>query len=168
MTVDDLDALVKQLVVAREQRALSQRRLSVRLGLHDLVVGRWECGLDAPATENFVRWARMVGYSVVLVGPDGRPIEDRPTVLPGEAVEHFEVRRLALALKAVRVSAGFTQKALGRELCVSTQTVLCWENGWRGPRVKHLLAWADRLGCRIVLRSVGAGGAPRGVRVGGC
>lgn len=151
-TTDDLDVLIKQLVVARNQRALSQRRLSLRLGLDEMVVGRWEAGVDVPATRNFVRWAAMLGLGIVLLDPVGAPVQVRPDPLPQESFEHFEVRRMALALKSVRVDASFTQKALGAELDVNTHTILMWETYRRGPRLGHLFAWADRLSCRLILK----------------
>ncbi len=149
---DYLDELVKHLVVARERRALSQRRLSTLLGLAPIVASKWESGRDVPEPEHFVRWAQAVGLSVVLLDPAGSPIADRPDALAGESFEDFELRRIALALKAARVDAGFTQKALASELDVSTRTLVMWEGSHHTPRLKHLLAWADRLGCRIELR----------------
>ena len=158
-TADRVDELVRELVAARERRALSQRRLSALLGLTEIVVSKWECKLDTPSTEHFVRWGAFLGYELVLVDPADKPIVDRPDVLPQEPFEHYEVRRIALALKAARQDAGFTQKALGAELAVSKRTVWLWESSRRGPRLKHLLAWADRLGCRIVLEPQRLGSA---------
>ncbi len=161
MKVELLDEMIRELVAARQRRALSQRRLSVRLGLTELVVGRWECRIDVPSTEHFVAWARVLGLGVVLLDPAGKPIEQRPDLLPGESFEHFEVRRITLALKATRMDADFAQKALGRELGVSTRAILMWETARREPRLKHLLAWADRLSCRITLEPTRPDGAAR-------
>ncbi len=145
-----LASLVRELQFARSRRALSQRRLSVLLGLTELVVSRWEAGIDVPSTDNFVRWVHRLGYAVGLLDRSRRAATDPPDS-PGTEDSEHEITRLVAALRTARLDAGFTQKAVGSELNVSARTLLMWETARRQPRVLHLIAWADVLGCSIVL-----------------
>jgi transcriptional regulator with XRE-family HTH domain len=151
-TADRVDELVQELVAARQRRALSQRRLSILLGLNKLVVGRWEAQIDIPFLLNFVRWAQFLGYHVTVLDPSGKPITPHVDPLHGEPLACFEARRITLALKTARVDAGFTRRSLGTELGVSHRSVLFWETARRDPRLLHLLDWAERLGCRVELQ----------------
>jgi len=136
---------------ARLRRALSQRRLSTLLDLTEIVVGKWETGTDVPSTDNFVRWVHRLGYTVDLLDRSRRAAADPPTDRDSETPEAYAIRRLVSALRTARLEAGFTQKAVGSELNVSTRTLLMWETAGRHPRMLHLIAWADVLGCSIVL-----------------
>jgi len=147
----NLAVLLGELVAARRSRTLSQRRLSARLGLTEIVVGRWEAGTDLPSTDNLVRWSHELGYSLAILDPAGRLIAEAPTRAEQEAFEAYELRRLAAALRRARTEGGFTQKALSAALGISEWTTMMWESGQRQPRILHLISWADRLGCRLVL-----------------
>lgn len=80
----------------------------------------------------------------------------RPAPRHHESFEDYEIRRLAAALRQARIDAAHTQRTLGDLLEVSGWTVRMWETARCEPRIPHLLAWADAIDCRVVLRA----GAP--------
>jgi len=146
-----LASLVLELQSARLRHTLSQRRLSTLLGLTEIVVGKWETGTDVPSTDNFVRWVDRLGFTVDILDRARQAASDPPTAHDPETPEAYAIRRLVGALRTARLEAGFTRKAVGGEMDVSTRTILMWETAARQPRVLHLIAWADVLGCSLVL-----------------
>ncbi len=146
-----LNGLILQLQAARQQRALSQRGLGARLGMAEIVVGKWENNADLPSAGSFVRWAHALGHSVDILDRKRRPITQRPAPRHLEPFEDYEIRRIAAALKHARTEAELTQENLGELLDVSEWTVRMWETARRQPRILHLIRWADALGCRVVL-----------------
>jgi transcriptional regulator with XRE-family HTH domain len=70
-------AVVDLLAAARRARGMSQRCLSVRLGLAHNSVGRWERGDAAPLAEVAVRWLTFLNLPVPAdvdeLFPPGRP-----------------------------------------------------------------------------------------------
>lgn len=146
-----LSGLILQLQAARRQRSLSQRGLGARLGMAEIVVGKWENNADLPSAGSFVRWAHALGHSVDVLDRRRRTIAQRPTPHYLEPFEDYEIRRIAAALKHSRIEADHTQQKLGELLDVSEWTVRMWETARRQPRILHLIRWADALGCRVVL-----------------
>lgn len=145
--------LVARLAATREDRRLSQRSLGARLGMAEIVVGKWEHVADYPSLHSLVHWAAALELSPVVVRADGSEIE--VTVIPRgrEPLELFIARRVGLTLRHMREEQRRTQGSLGGELGVSEWTVRMWESARRDPRVLHLLAWADALSCAVVLRA---------------
>lgn len=88
----------------------------------------------------------------MVVRADGSEIG--VTALPRgfEPLERFAARRIGLTLRRARLGRERTQAGLGDQLGVSGWTVRMWETARRDPRVLHLLAWADALGCAVALR----------------
>lgn len=148
---DYLSGLILQLQAARQQRALSQRGLGARLGMAEIVVGKWENYADLPSAGSFVRWAHALDYTVNIVDRRRRPIAHRPTPRRLESFEDYEIRRIATALKQARIDADHTQESLGELLGVSEWTIRMWETARRQPRILHLIRWADALNCRVAL-----------------
>lgn len=146
-----LSSLILQLQAARQQRGLSQRGLGSRLGMAEIVVGKWENNADLPSAGSFVRWAHALGHAVDILDRDRRPIALRPAPSRQEPFELYEMRRIAAALKRARIEAELTQEQLGELLAVSEWTIRMWETARRQPRIVHLIRWADALGCRVVL-----------------
>lgn len=52
-------------------------------------------------------------------------------------------------LKAIRIKAGLSQKAVALALKVTTQAVSKWETGEANPKTELLPALADLLNCTI-------------------
>lgn len=146
-----LGELVERLAEARVTRGLSQRALGTRLGMAEIVVGRWELRAERPSVGSLVRWVFELGFGLVVVRLDGSvPVA---TVVPRERepVERFVARRMVLTLRRERWERRWSQEQVGQRLGVSEWTVRMWESSRRDPRVTHLLAWADTLDCRIRL-----------------
>lgn len=149
----ELAALVERLAAARVSCGLSQRGLGARLGMAEIVVGKWELCADRPSVGVLIRWAFELGYELAVVGAGGA-VRTALVVPRGmEPLEQFDYRRIALTLKDARCELRWVQDEVGARLGVSEWTVRMWECARRRPRVLHLLAWADVVGCRVRLRS---------------
>ena len=149
--VQQWDVLVAQLAAARQRQGCSQRGLGARLGMAEIVVGKWEQQADCPSLSAFVCWAGALGLTPVIVRANGAV--PSVTVIPRnqELLERFIARRIGLTLRQAREARGRTQEELGETLGVSEWTVRMWETARRDPRVPHLLAWANTLGCHVKL-----------------
>lgn len=154
--IETWHALVAQLAAARKQQGFSQRRLGARLGMAEIVVGKWENHADLPSAASFMRWTHALDHSVQIRDRSRRPIAQQPTPRHHEPFEDYEIRRLATALKQARIDVQVTQQMLGELVDVSEWTIRMWETARRPPRIMHLIQWADVLGCAVVLRA----GAP--------
>src|SRR5258708_2740536 len=103
------------------------------------------------------RWARALGYEVVLLDPRGKRVNARPGRRRGECAEAYRLRSIAAALRTARLDAGLTSTALAGRLGVHEREVTRWEVGWPPPHVTRLLAWAQRRGYRIELQPTTSG-----------
>lgn len=146
-----LGVLVERLAEARVARGLSQRALGARLGMAEIVVGKWELRVERPSVASLIRWVFELGFDLVVVRLDG--CVPAVTVIPRtrEPVERFVARRMALTLRRERWERRWSQEQVGQRLGGSEWTVRMWETTRRDPRVTHLLAWADTLDCRVQL-----------------
>lgn len=56
---------------------------------------------------------------------------------------------IAERLKELRLSHGFTQAYLSKELRIGQATIACYENGTREPHISILSAYADFFQCSV-------------------
>jgi DNA-binding transcriptional regulator YiaG len=146
-----LAELVRELQTARRDRSLSQRAVSARLGMAEIIVGGWEVGANLPSTPAFIRWAHALDRAVQILDRTGRPAVERPMPRHLEDIELYELRRIAATLKRMRLELGHTQDAVGALLDTSEWTVRMWETDRRQPRILHLISWSEAVDCRLTL-----------------
>ena len=69
---DMADALVAELIAARESLGMDRREIERRSGLQRHVIGSSELGDSLPRVPTLIRWADVLGYDVKLVKREGR------------------------------------------------------------------------------------------------
>jgi DNA-binding XRE family transcriptional regulator len=142
----------RQVAAAQNAAGLERRAVADQLGMSERTVNDWGKVYELPGTAHFIAWAYMCGLRLVLVEPEAyrAPV---PVVLgPGESLVAHELRPVGVRLKARREARGIAQTDMGLLAGrVSRSTLQRWEDGAQVPVMLHLITWADRLGCRIVL-----------------
>lgn len=147
---NDLDAVIHTLKAERVRRGdLTQRRLAETLGVAMGSLKDWELRRDNPTMVNCVRWARYLGFHLVV--DDAAAVE---ACVPAASVavegwEAAQIGRLASVLRAERIR----QADLAVQLGIARGSLVRWETGTGPPpRPVGLAQWARSLDCVIRLR----------------
>ena len=69
---DKAEALVAELIAAREERGMDRYEIARRSGMQRHVIGSGELGDSLPRLTTLIRWADVLGYDVRLVKQEGR------------------------------------------------------------------------------------------------
>lgn len=67
-------------------------------------------------------------------------------------VDHVQI---VAVLRSRRIALGLSQAAVARRAGVSPGTVSVWEKDKFRPGLPETVAWADALGCELILRERG-------------
>ena len=65
--MDMAQALVAELIVAREALGMDRYEIARRSGMQKSVIGSGELGDSLPRMSTLIRWANVLGYDVKLV-----------------------------------------------------------------------------------------------------
>jgi transcriptional regulator with XRE-family HTH domain len=69
---DPISKIVNQLVMIRNEKGLSKRRVSRETGFRMQRLAHWEKGNIVPAPESLSKWANALGYELVMVLKDAK------------------------------------------------------------------------------------------------
>ena len=147
-----------ELRTAREALRLTGEELSRKLNGFPGAVSNWETRRQTPYLGRLVGWAREVNYRLTVVSYSRR-LHLVVRREEGESWEQFELRRLAALLRKSREDQKISRAKLGAAIGVSGSMIYAWETRRATPFVVSLFAWAQALGCSVVLRPVA--GRPR-------
>ena len=155
-----LARIVQELRVARLTRSdLPQQVLAARLEVVPGSVIDWEAGRDDPTMHHLIRWVQALDLSLAIYDSSGLRRDDIVDAMDGESRVSGEIRRLASALRAVRMEDGVSQSEIADKLGVHRWSISRWECAQGHPRPVGLLTWAHTLTCEVKLRAACAGHA---------
>jgi transcriptional regulator with XRE-family HTH domain len=147
-----------RLLAARQASGVTQEEAASALGVVDRSLRDWERGYDTPSLPHLIGWAYYLSLRLVITGPGDDPIAPAARSQDGESFLAQELQRLVIPLWNRRRAARLSQTDLAVILGVSRSSVMRWESTAQTPMVFSLIAWADRLGCRITLAPEAAPG----------
>lgn len=158
-----LGALQRQLAAARFAAGMAPETLAELLGVTLRGLRSWERCYKNPSTPHLIWWAYTFRLRLAITTPDAPApaVVSRVSLGPGESLVDHEVRRLATFLKRLREARRISQTDLALMIGVSRSSLQRWEDGLQTPTMLFLIAWADRLGCRLdLVRDEGWEGVP--------
>jgi transcriptional regulator with XRE-family HTH domain len=127
----------------RLDAGLSQNALAWDLPFRGRAISEWETGAVDPTLAHLMQWSRALGMRLVLLTPNGQPLNSLLRPRPGESWEKFERRRLATQIRNRRIARGMSQSAVGEIVGVSRDSIQRWELVYVPPRPIAHVVWAQ-------------------------